>query len=212
MKTAHGPLVQTSLYAPGREAARSQKRPTAGRPQTALHAPGRHVTRNRNWPIGPLAFRVSRAPGRNLGLGRESHFPPGPRLGPVIVSHPSESNGCARFSAEQNHADALAQTLALIQFSPLPLPCHSEQSSDFVGRRATQRERRERARGAALSPSPVCAPIVGWTRHRRVASVASLHVRAHRRGGESRLRRGFNVVRSSTRGAPARSWVRPHAN
>jgi hypothetical protein len=25
-------------------------------------------------------------------------------------------------------------------------------------------------------------------------------------------RRGFNAVRSSTRGAPARSWVRPHAN
>jgi hypothetical protein len=65
---------------------------------------------------------------------------------------------------------------------------------------------------AALSPSPVCAPTVGWTRHRRVASVASLRVHAHRRGGERRLRRGLNAVRSSTRGAPVRSWARPHAD
>jgi hypothetical protein len=44
-----------------------------------------------------------------------------------------------------------------------------------------------------MSPSPVCAPTVGWTRHRRVASVASLHVRSHRRGGKHRLRRGLNA-------------------
>jgi hypothetical protein len=88
--------------------------------------------------------------------------------------------------------------------SPLPLPRHSEQPTEFVGRRATQRKRRERAQGAVLRPSPVCVPTVGWTRHRRVASVASLRVSAHRRGGERRLCRGFNAVRSSTRGVPAR--------
>jgi hypothetical protein len=190
----------------------AENSPRPAHPQTTLRAPGHHAAQNRNRPIRPLTLRASRAPGRNLGLGRESHFPPGPRFGPVIMSHPSESNGCAKFPAEQNRANALTQTLALIRFSPLPLLRHSEQSSDFVGRRATQHEWRERARGAALSPSPVCAPTVGWTRHRRVASVASLRVRAHRRGGERRLCRGFNTVRSSTRGSPARSWVRPHAN
>jgi hypothetical protein len=174
--------------------------------------PGRHAARDRNRPIGPHALSASRALGRNLGLGRESHFPPGPRLGPVIVSHPSESNGCARFPVEQNRADSPHANPSPHSVSLLPLTRRSEQSSEFIGRRATQRERRERARGAVLSPSLVCAPTIGWTRHRRVASVASLRVRAHRRGGERRLRRGFNVVRSSTRGAPTRSWVQSHAD
>jgi hypothetical protein len=80
---------------------------------TALRAPGRHSARSKNWPVGSLALSASRAPGRNLGLGRERRFPPGPRLGPVIVSHPSASNGRARNPAEQNRADALALTLAL---------------------------------------------------------------------------------------------------
>jgi hypothetical protein len=62
------------------------------------------VARDRNQPSGPLALSASRALGRNLGLGRESFFPPGLNLGLVIVSRPSQSDGCARFSAEQNRA------------------------------------------------------------------------------------------------------------
>jgi hypothetical protein len=100
--------------------------PRPARPQTALQVPGRHAARDENWSTGPLVLSASRAPGRNLGLGWESLFPPGPKLGPVIVSHPSQSNGCVRFPAEQNHADALTQTLALIRFSPLPLTRRSE--------------------------------------------------------------------------------------
>jgi hypothetical protein len=64
--------------------------------------PGRHAARDENQPTGPLALSASRAPGRNLGLGRESLFPPELNLGPVIVSHPSQSDGCAMFPAEQN--------------------------------------------------------------------------------------------------------------
>jgi hypothetical protein len=115
-KTAHGPLAQTALRAPGREAARSRKRPADPLALSASRASGRDAARSRKRPVGPLVLSASRAPGRNLGLGRESHFPLGPRLGPVIVSHPSESNGCARNPAEQNRADALALTLALILF------------------------------------------------------------------------------------------------
>jgi hypothetical protein len=76
--------------------------PRPALPQNPLCVPGRHAARDGNRSIGPLALSASRAPGRNLGLGRESLFPPGLNLGPVIVSRPSQSDGCARFLAEQN--------------------------------------------------------------------------------------------------------------
>jgi hypothetical protein len=71
-------------------------------PQTPLPVPGRHAARYGKRSTGPLALSASRAPGRNLGLGRERLFPPGLNLGPVIVSRPSQSDGCARFPVEQN--------------------------------------------------------------------------------------------------------------
>jgi hypothetical protein len=40
----------------------------------------------------------------------------------------------------------------------------------FVSQRETIARRRNGARGAVRSPSLACAPTVGWTRHRRVAS------------------------------------------
>jgi hypothetical protein len=98
-KTAHGLLTRNSLCVPGREAARSRKRPAA-------RSPSDHAPRARP-PCGSRrksAHRPARAPGRNLGLGRESIFPPGQNLGPVIVSRPSQSDGYVRFPAEQNHA------------------------------------------------------------------------------------------------------------
>jgi hypothetical protein len=80
---------------------------------TALRAPRRHSARSENRPFGLLVLSASRAPGRNMGLGWERRFPPGARLGLVIVSHPSASNGRTRNPAEQNRADALALTVAL---------------------------------------------------------------------------------------------------
>jgi hypothetical protein len=55
-------------------------------------------------------------------------------------------------------------------FSLLPLPRRNERATELIGRRATQREERKRARGAVLSPSPACVSTIGWTRHHQVAS------------------------------------------
>jgi hypothetical protein len=90
--------------------------------------------------------------------------------GPLVVSHLSSSNGHTRNLAEQNRHRHSRSNPSTHSFSPLPLPRHSERATELVGRRATQREERKRARGAVLSPSPTCAPTVGWTRHHQVAS------------------------------------------
>jgi hypothetical protein len=116
MKTAHGLLVHTALRAPGRHSARSENWHIGPLALSASHAPGRHSAWSQNRPVGPLALSASRALGRNRGLGRERRFPPGPRLGPVIVSHPFSSNGRTRNPAEQNRTDALALTLAFTWF------------------------------------------------------------------------------------------------
>jgi hypothetical protein len=113
-----------------------------------------------------------------VGLSRESRFPPGPRLGPVIVSRPSASDGRALISAEQNPLRRSCANPSVHSFSPLPLPCRSERATELVVRRATQREERKRARGAVLSPSLVCAPTVGWTCHHQVASQRRLFTSA----------------------------------
>jgi hypothetical protein len=68
-------------------------------------------------PVGSLAHGALHAPGLIVGLGRESRFPHGPRLGPVIVSRPSASNGHAWNLAEQNRVNALARTLGFIRSS-----------------------------------------------------------------------------------------------
>jgi hypothetical protein len=137
MKSAHGPLAQNLLRASGRETARSRKRPVA-------HSSSDCAPRAR--------------PPCNLGLGRESLFPPGSKHGPVIVSHPSQSNGCAKFPAEQNRARRPRATLALILifFAPTHAPQRSRATPS-----ADEREQRERTRGAALSPSLVCALTIG---------------------------------------------------
>jgi hypothetical protein len=83
---------------------KAENGPRPARPQTALRVPDRHAARDGNRPTGPLALSAFRALGRNLGLGRESLFLPRLKHGPVIVSHPSQSNDCAKFPAEQNRA------------------------------------------------------------------------------------------------------------
>jgi hypothetical protein len=99
------PTARSHGFHSARQAVRrpeAETGPRPARPQTTLPVPGRHVARDRNQSTGPLALIASRASGHNLGLGRESFFPPGLNLGPVIVSRPSQSDGCVRFPAEQN--------------------------------------------------------------------------------------------------------------
>jgi hypothetical protein len=98
--TARSCGIHSTRQAAKRPEAETGPRPTC--PQTTLPVPGRHAARDGNQPTGPLTLSASRASGRNLGLGRESFFLPGLNLGPVIVSRPSQSDGCARFPAEQN--------------------------------------------------------------------------------------------------------------
>jgi hypothetical protein len=119
------------------------------------------VARDRNWPTGPLALSASRAPGRNLGLGRESLFPPGPKLSPVIVSHPSQSNGCARFSVEQNRIDSPRANPSLIRFSA---PTHAPQWAAERLRRPTSDS--TQAEGACLRRR--LEPLAGVRAHRWV--------------------------------------------
>jgi hypothetical protein len=116
------------------------------------------------WPemeTGPLALSASRALGRNLGLGRESLFPPGSKLGPVIVSHLSQSNGCARFPIEQNRVDSPRANPSLIRFSA---PTHAPQ-------RAAERLRRpmsDSARAEGACPRRRLEPLTGVRAHRWV--------------------------------------------
>jgi hypothetical protein len=97
-------------------------------------------------PRQKSAQRPAHAPGRNLGLGRERLIPPGLKLDPVSVSRPSKSDGCARFPAEQNCARRPRANPSLILFSSAP----SRASQRRL--RATERRRRDRARGAARAP------------------------------------------------------------
>jgi hypothetical protein len=49
---------------------------------------------------------ASPRPGRNLGLGRESRPPPGPKAGPATPSRTTRSDGCPSFSLNQNQEPA----------------------------------------------------------------------------------------------------------
>jgi hypothetical protein len=157
--------------------ARSRKRPAA-------HAPSDRAPRARP-PCGPRRKPVHR-PARAQCVPR-SRPQPGPRPGKSRPARaetrsddhePSISIQRLREVSGRTkpRSTALAQTLASFFLSA---PTHAPQSSRATPS-ADEREWRERARGAALSPSPVYAPTVGWTCHRRVASMASLHVRSHR--------------------------------
>jgi hypothetical protein len=138
------------------------------------------------WPA-----RAQRAPHARprRGPGPGKPFPTwavtrsGNREPSICIQRPCVESGRTR-TCRRPRANPSAHS-----FSPLPLPRRSERATELVGRQATQRKERKRARGAALSPSPACVPTVGWTRHHRVAS-------------QRRLRRGFHAMRSSTSGAP----------
>jgi hypothetical protein len=116
------------------------------------------------------AWRASRTrPRRGPGPGKRFPTWAAP-AGPLVVSRISSSNGHAQNPAEQNRRQRPRLNPSAHSFSPLPLPRRSERATELLGQRATQRNERKRDRGAVLSPSPACAPTVGWTRHHRVAS------------------------------------------
>jgi hypothetical protein len=154
--TARSRRTHSARQAAKRPEAENGPRPAG--PQTALRVPGRHAARDGNWPTDPLALSASRAPSRNLGLGRESLFPPGLKLGPVIVSHPFQSDGCVRFPAEQNRARRpRANSSPHSDF----LRSHSRAAaSDSIGRRAAQRK--------GARPRCRLEPLTGVRAHRWV--------------------------------------------
>jgi ribosomal protein S14 len=62
----------------------------------------RFSAQTENRPTACSRTGRARAPGRNLGLGRESAPPPGPRRKPVDLSRSSQSDGRPRSAHEQN--------------------------------------------------------------------------------------------------------------
>jgi hypothetical protein len=150
--------------------------------------PGRHAARDRNQPSGPLALSASHPPRRNLGLGRESFFPPRLNLGPVIVSRPSQFDGCARFSTEQNRARRPCANPSLILSLPRSL-----------SRAAASDSERPTSGGGESVPEVPPEPLTGVRTHRWVnappssglsgASTRSLAPTRWRESAPSRCRR-----------------------
>jgi hypothetical protein len=157
MKSAHGPYALNSLRAPGREAARSQKR-------TAARSPSDHAPRTRP-SCGPIQKSAQR-PTRAWRVPR-SRPQPGPGLGKF---HPawaeSRSDECEPFISIQRlrevfgqtkpRSGSVAQTLTSFLFSSAPSRAPQQRL-----RATVEWLQRERARGATLSPSPVCTLTVG---------------------------------------------------
>jgi hypothetical protein len=122
--------------------------------------------------------------------------------GPLVVSHPSSSNGHAWIPAEQNCHRRPHPNPSAHLASPLPLLRHSR----------ARRQTSDPARGEETGPRRRLEPLAGVHAHRWVdappssgLTAASLCAHVHRRGGERRLHRGFHAMRSSTSGASARS-------
>jgi hypothetical protein len=169
--------------------------------------PGRHAARDGNQPTGPLALSASRAPGYNLGLGQESFFPPELNIGPVIVSRPSQSDGCARFPAEQNPVLQRRANPSLISllFRSLSRAAASDSSDRRVApERASLRRRLEPLAGVRAHRWVNAPPSSGLSS----ASSRSLAPTRWRALTPSRSRRR----RRSRRDAPVGSWSRPHAD
>jgi hypothetical protein len=131
------------------------------RPRSACQAAMRPETET-----GLLTLSASRTPSRNLGLGQESLFSPGPKLGPVIVSHPSQSNGCARFPVEQNRVDNPHANPSLIHFSA---PTHAPQRAAERLRRPTS----DSARAEGACPSRRLEPLADVRAHHWVGAPPS---------------------------------------
>jgi hypothetical protein len=147
-------------------------------------------------PSGPLALGASRAPGRNLGLGRESLIPPGLKLGLVSVSRSSQSNGCARFPAEQNRASAGRANPSLISISSLSL-----------ARRSGDSERPSDA-GESVPEAPP-KPFAGVRAHRWVNAPPSSGLSGASSRPFARKRRRAALAEISS---PMRSRARPPAD
>jgi hypothetical protein len=181
----------------------SENGPQPALPQTLLPVLGRHAARDGNQPTGPLMLSASHAPGRNLDLGRESLFPPGLNLGPVIVGCPSQSDGCARFPAEQNRLRRPHANPSLISLL-CSLSRAAASDRRVAPERACLRRRLEplaSVRAHRWVNAPASSGLSG-------ASLRSLAPTRRRATALSRSRRR----RRSRRGAPVRSWARPHTD
>jgi hypothetical protein len=205
MESAHGPLARISLCAPAGKMAGSLKTARGPLHAKTISASGWETARSRKRSTGPLALGASRAPGRNLGLGWERLTAPGLNLGPVSVSRPSQSDGRARFSAEQNRIRRPSRrTLAsFLFFSALSRTPQRRL-------RANERRRRERARGAARAPRRCARSPLGeraaveWPQRRFFAPARPDEAASSAPSRSCRRRR-------SRGGAPTRSQARPHA-
>jgi hypothetical protein len=145
---------------------------------------------------GPLALGASRTPGRNLGLGRERLTPPGLNLGPMSVSRPSQSDGRARFSAEQNRLRRPSRNPSLISISPLSL-----------ARRSGDSERASSAGESAPEAPP--RPLADVRAHRWVNAPPSSGLSGASSRPLAPMRRRAALAEISS---PMRSRARPHAD
>jgi hypothetical protein len=102
--------------------------------------------------------------------------------GSISASCPSGTDGRAWISDEQNGGTRPhRQTLA--HFLPFPFLCATREwvslTAETTDRWATQCKEGKQVSGAVWSPSPVCVPAIGWTRHRRVAPWRCLSALVH---------------------------------
>jgi hypothetical protein len=158
MKNGPQPARAEFTRAPGREWPRSRNRPTA-------RLPSDHTPRARP-PCGPRRKSAQR-PARAQRVLR-SRPQPGPGPG---KSHPgwaeTRSGECEPSISIRRLREVSGRTKTrstpsrnLSPHSDFLRPTHAPQRSRATPS-ADEREQRERARGAALSPSPVCALTVG---------------------------------------------------
>jgi hypothetical protein len=95
--------------------------------------------RSCNNPFGPVARarRDSSCPGRNLGLGRESHLPPGPHLGPFLSGRQSEGELIqwprVHIGRSKSPNDGCPKTLISFASPPLLLSAAQNNSVGHVG-------------------------------------------------------------------------------
>jgi hypothetical protein len=207
MKSAHGPLAQKPLCAPGRETARSRKRPAA-------HSSSDRAPPARK-PCGPRRKTVHR-PARAQRVPRSRPQPgPGPRKSLPAWAE-SRSGDCEPFISIQRLREVSGQTKPRSGSIAQTLASFLSSAPSRAPQRATPSDRRAAPERAC--PRRRLEPLTGVRAHRWVnappssglsgASLRSLAPTRRRATAPSRSRR----QRRSRRGAPARSWARPHAD
>jgi hypothetical protein len=207
MKLAHGPLAQKPLRAPGRETARSRKRPAA------------HSSSDRALPARPPCgprWKMVHRPSHAQRVLR-SRPQPGPGPGKSLPAWAeSRSGDCEPLISIQRLREvsgrtkppsgSVAQTLASFLSSA---PSRAPQRATPSDRRAAPERERPRRR---------LEPLAGVRAHRWVNAAPSSGLSGDSLRSLTPTRRRATAPsrscrrRRSRRGAPARSWVRPYAD